>query len=309
MGNVVLIARPVWPVLRRLRPHIERAGYRVAEAASWSELLDERLDCAGLAGLLLGDYGDLREETAILRGFRDRAGAAGLPVLLVGGMSAITRSAELRAAGADVVVSADTPAESIAEQAAPLLRYGALYQSVEAANRELREQSLQDSLTGLPNRRFFDEDLARNVEIARRIGRPLSCVIADIDDFKRINDTMGHPAGDGVIRHFGAVMRNAKRMGDSVSRIGGDEFAWLLVDADPGSALQAVQRARRLVAESAFEDGGGSVRLTATFGVSSLVPGVDLSADDLVGNADRALYWGKQAGKNVVKFYPPRRAV
>lgn len=308
MANTVLIARPVWPVLRRLRPHLEREGYRVREAASWSELLENGLACLEIAGMFLGDYGNTSEETSILQRFRERAGALGVPAILVGGMNAITRSAQFRAAGADVVVSADTPPEEIAEQARPLLRYGSLYRSAEEANRELREQSLQDCLTGLPNRRFFTEDLTRNVEIARRIERPLSCVIIDIDDFKRINDTFGHPAGDGVIRQFGAVMRSAKRMSDSVSRIGGDEFAWLLVDADQGSALQAVSRARRLVAENAFEEGFSTVRVTATFGVSSLVPGVELSADELVGNADRALYWGKQCGKNVVKFYPPRKA-
>jgi diguanylate cyclase (GGDEF)-like protein len=222
-------------------------------------------------------------------------------------MNATIRSRQFRAAGADVVVPADTPPEAIVERVGPLLRYGSMYQSVSEANRELREQSLQDCLTGLPNRRHFSQDLARNVEMARRIGRPLSCVIVDIDDFKRINDTYGHPAGDGVIRRFGSVMNRVKRMCDSVARLGGDEFAWLLVDADPANALQAANRARRLVGESVFEEAPGPVRLTATFGVSSLVPGVEQSADELVGNADRSLYWGKECGKNVVKFYPPRK--
>jgi diguanylate cyclase (GGDEF)-like protein len=222
-------------------------------------------------------------------------------------VSAFSRQPLFRTAGVDVLLPADLSPEAIVEQAAPLLRYGSLYQTLAAANRELREQSLRDDLTGLPNRRHFSMDLKRNVEMARRIGRPLSCIIVDIDNFKRINDTYGHPAGDNVIRQFGSVINRAKRTSDSVARLGGDEFAWLLVDADPGRALQAAARAQRLVNDSTFEAEDDRFRVTATFGVSSIVPGAELSADDLVGNADRALYWGKESGKNIVRFYPPQR--
>jgi diguanylate cyclase (GGDEF)-like protein len=93
-----------------------------------------------------------------------------------------------------------------------------------------------------------------------------------------------------------------------VARLGGDEFAWLLVDADRSQALQAAARAQEIVRESVFDAEPEPVRLTATFGVSSVSPGVDLSVAYLVGNADRALYWGKESGKNVVRFYPAKRA-
>jgi diguanylate cyclase (GGDEF)-like protein len=166
---------------------------------------------------------------------------------------------------------------------------------------------MRDDLTGLPNRRHFAQDLARNVEMARRIGRSLSCIIVDIDDFKKINDDFGHLEGDSVIRQFGNVMQSAKRTYDTVARLGGDEFAWLLLDAAPDQALHAAERAHRLVNERLFEIAANPVRLTATFGVSSLEPGVEISAEDLVGNADRALYWGKESGKNLVRFYPPRK--
>jgi GGDEF domain-containing protein len=79
------------------------------------------------------------------------------------------------------------------------------------------------------------------------------------------------------------------------------------MDADPEQALHAAGRALRLVNESVFEVAGKPEKLTATFGVSSLLPGVELSADDLVGNADRALYWGKETGKNSIRFYPPKK--
>lgn len=265
------------------------------------------MSCPTLSGILLGEHGDTAGETEILHRFRDRPGARGVPVIMVGGLNALHRADRFRAAGVDVVLPADVPAEELLEQVAPLFRYGALYQEIANSNREYREQSLRDDLTGLPNRKHFSIDLARNVEMARRIGRSLSCILMDIDDFKAVNDTYGRKAGDSVIRQFGETISNAKRTYDTVARLGGDEFAWLLLDVDPPQALQAASRAQKIVLDSVFRVEPEPVRLTATFGVSSLVPGMDLRADDLVGNADRALYWGKESGKNVVRFYPPKK--
>ncbi len=308
MGNIVLIARSPWPVLRRASVLLAAAGYRIVDAPSWSRLLEGRLACPDLSGVLLGENGDTAGEIEILRRFRERTGALGVPVVMVGGLNAMFRADRFRAAGADVVLPADIPAEEFLEQVRPLLRYGALYQEIASSNREIREQSLRDELTGLPNRKHFSLDLARNVEMARRIGRSLSCILMDIDDFKAVNDTYGQKAGDDVIRQFGDIINNAKRTYDTVARLGGDEFAWLLLDADPPQALHAASRAQKLVLDSVFHVEPEPVRLTATFGVSSIVSGMELRADDLVGNADRALYWGKESGKNVVRFYPPKKA-
>ena len=307
-ADTVLIARPLWPLLRRIVPFLSAEGYRVEEASSWARLLESGLPCTSLAGVFLGEHGAANDETAVLRRFRERDGAAGVPVILVGGMNALLRASKFRAAGADLVIPADISPERLMEKAAPLLHYGALYQSLLDSNRILREQAMMDELTGLPNRRHFSVDVARHIEMARRIGRPLSCIIVDIDDFKKINDAYGHPAGDNVIRQFGTALVRAKRTYDSVARLGGDEFAWLLVDADPSQAIQAAGRAHGIVHESVFEAEPGPIRLTATFGVSSVYPGVDMSMEHLVGNADRALYWGKESGKDVVRIYPAKKA-
>jgi len=307
-ADTVLIARPLWPVLRRIVPFLSAEGYRVEEASSWARLLESGLSCTSLAGVFLGEHGAVNDETAVLRRFRERDGAAGVPVILVGGMNALLRASKFRAAGVDLLVSADTSPERLMEKAAPLLHYGSLYQSLLDRNRALRERAMLDELTGLPNRRHFSLDAARHIEMARRIGRPLSCIIVDIDDFRKINESYGQPAGDSVIRQFGAVLSGAKRTYDSVARLGGDEFAWLLVDANQPQALQAADRAHGIVKDRVFELNGSTLRLTATFGVSSVSPGMDLSVDYLVGNADRALYWGKESGKNVVRFYPAKKA-
>jgi diguanylate cyclase (GGDEF)-like protein len=114
--------------------------------------------------------------------------------------------------------------------------------------------------------------------------------------------------GDSVIRQFGGVLDRARRSYDSVARLGGDEFVWLLVDADAGQATAAAMRAQRMIAESVFNGAHEPVRVTATWGVASLIPGAEWTASSLVENADRALFWGKESGKNVVRCYPPGKA-
>ena len=284
---------------------LSAAGYAVEYAGSWGYLLAERLEPSLLAAVLLGEYGDTAEEEEILRRFRGRDGGVGVPVLVVGGQNAAQRARRFRAAGADLVIAADLPPGEILDLARPLLAYGELYRTVEAAVRELRDQAMVDGLTGLPNRRHFVLELTRTVEMARRIGRPLSCIVSDIDDLQGINESYGHAAGDDVIRQFGNLLARAKRSYDSVARLGGDEFAWLLVDAGPGQALQAARRAHRMVGEGEFDGARPPLRLTATFGVASIIPGEEWTAAALMENADRALYWGKESGKNVVRCYPP----
>jgi len=307
MAGSVLIARPLWPVLRQAATLFSRQGYRVEEAFTWSRLLDPQLAVPELSGIFLGEHGDAAAEMEAIRRFRERRGALGVPLILVGGMNAILRAERFRESGVDLILPADIEPDALMEQCRPLLRYGALCRSLSDANRTLREMTLRDELTGLPNRRHFSLDLARNVEMVRRIGRPLSCILVDIDDFKRVNDRYGHPEGDAVIRQFGMLLVEKRRTYDTVARLGGDEFAWLLVDAGPEQALQAASRARQAVLDRLFEASTDRLPLTATFGVASILPGAEISGDLLVGNADRALYWGKESGKNTVRFYPAER--
>ena len=304
----VLIARPLWPVLRRIAPLLAAEGYQVEEASSWSRLADVRLSSPALAGVFLGEHGAAAEEIAVLRRFRERVGALGVPVVVVGGMNALMRASGFRAAGADLVVAADVSPELLIGKATPLLHYGALYRSLQDANNALREKAMLDELTGLPDRRRFSMEAARHIEMARRIGRPLSCIIVDIDDFRMVNERFGREGGDIVLREFGSMLNRVRRVYDSVARLGGDEFAWLLVNTEPEQAVRAAERLHGILRENRFELAPEPVRLTATFGVSTASPGVDLSVDRLVGNADRALYWGKESGKDVVRFYQTKKA-
>jgi diguanylate cyclase (GGDEF)-like protein len=184
-----------------------------------------------------------------------------------------------------------------------------MYWNVVLAGRELSDLAMRDVLTGLPDRHSFSLDLDRCAETARRIGRPLSCIVTDIDDLRRVNETYGSEVGDGVIRQFGNVLARAKRSYDTVARLGGDEFVWLLLGVGRDEAMRAAERAQRLVSGSVFNGTHEPVRVTATFGVASLSPGGEWNARTLVENADRALYWGKESGKNRIRFYPPGKEV
>ena len=306
-GNI-LVARPLWPVLGRVGILLSRRGYPVETAGSWSSLLGEPGRRAGLAAVLLGEYGNIEEEEEILRRFRGAADP-GIPVLLIGGRSAVRRSHRLREAGADMVFAADLPEEEILDRAQPLLAYGEMYREAVVTGREFSDLAMRDGLTGMPDRRRFTLDLDRCAETARRIGRPLSCIVTDIDDLRRVNETYGSGVGDSVIRQFGGVLTRVKRSYDTVARLGGDQFVWLLLGVGRDEALRAAERAQRQISASVFNGTHAPVRVTATFGVASLIPGGEWDAQTLVENADRALYWGKESGKNMVRFYPPGKEV
>ncbi len=302
--GTVLVARPLWRSLRRVGDLLSGRGYTVRTAATWSDLLDDPGRGEGFAAVLLGEYGAVAEEEDILRRFR-AGGAAGVPVFLVGGQNAIRQAPRFREAGADMVFAADLPEEEILERAQPLLAYGEIYRKAVLAGRELSDRAMLDGLTGLPDRRRFSLDLDRCADTARRIGRPLSCIVTDIDDLRSVNEAHGAGVGDSVIRQFGDVLTRAKRSYDTVARLGGDQFVWLLLGAGRDDALRVAGRAQRLVSGFVFNGTHPPVHVTATFGVASLLPGGEWNPQVLVENADRALYWGKESGKNMVRFYPP----
>lgn len=283
---------------------LSRRGYTVETASTWRALLEGPGTGEDLAAVLLGEYGSVAEEEGILRRFRN-GGRSGIPVLLIGGQIAVRRTRRFREAGADMVFAADLSEEEILDRAQPLLAYGEMYRKAVLAGREFSDLAMRDGLTGLPDRRSFSLDLERSAETARRIGRPLSCIVTDIDDLRRVNEAYGPVVGDSVIRQFGGVLSRAKRSYDTVARLGGDEFVWLLLGVGGDEAVRAAGRAHRLVSGSVFNGVHEPVRVTATFGVASLSPGGEWNPQSLVENADRALYWGKESGKNVVRFYPP----
>ncbi|MFW5910040.1 MAG: GGDEF domain-containing protein, partial [Thiohalospira sp.] len=143
--------------------------------------------------------------------------------------------------------------------------------------------------------------VAARREIARceRSGRPLAFILADIDDFKAVNDRLGHDVGDGAIRHVSAAIAAAVRSSDIVSRWGGEEFLVALPESTLSDARSVAERIRRDVAARPVETATASVRVTMTLGVAAYMPGQSL--EQCLARADDALYSGKRTGKNVVQ--------
>jgi diguanylate cyclase (GGDEF)-like protein len=167
--------------------------------------------------------------------------------------------------------------------------------------RDARSSGMDD-LTNLPNRRAFTETAAAELVRSRRSGRPLAVALVDLDDFKRINDTFGHPTGDRILRDVAEVLREHVREIDLASRLGGEEFAVLLPETDLAGAREATQRLVTALAEAEFGDGRiGPHGITASAGVAAAA---DLEIEVLLASADRALYRAKKQGKNQVQVEP-----
>ena len=162
---------------------------------------------------------------------------------------------------------------------------------------EVRRQATTDELTGLVNRRRFMEALEAEVERARLFETPFAVVLADLDDFKRINDGHGHHAGDLALRSFGRLLAEHIRDFDVAGRLGGEEFAVLLPQTNVTEAMAVAGRIRDALATTSIDVGDDStVRLTASFGVADSGPSG--STDELLRRADDALYSAKRAGKD-----------
>ena len=169
-------------------------------------------------------------------------------------------------------------------------------------HRRVKEQAVTDELTGIANRRRFFDVLGREFERAQRFDQPLSLIMLDIDDFKRINDRpeLGHLAGDAVLRAVAATIQGMIREIDLAARYGGEEFAVLLPQTDLEGALNLAERLRMAIEERPIEFGGELIgEVTASFGVAS-GPSLDMAQLDLIAAADTALYQSKRGGKNQV---------
>jgi diguanylate cyclase (GGDEF)-like protein len=176
-----------------------------------------------------------------------------------------------------------------------------------AANvQRLRRQGLTDTLTAINNRRFFDQRLQEEMELAQRSSAPLSCMLLDVDFFKKVNDSHGHQVGDQVLREVAALVRAQLRGSDVLSRYGGEEFAALLSQTPVETAEEVAERVRSGIEQHAFQlPDGETFRVTISIGVATYAPaaGTGAAVPDgalLVGQADRCLYQAKAAGRNAV---------
>jgi diguanylate cyclase (GGDEF)-like protein len=171
-----------------------------------------------------------------------------------------------------------------------------------SAREALREQATKDSLTHLWNRSSIFEILCRELSRGQREGSPVGVVMVDLDHFKNINDNYGHFAGDAVLCEAARRMQNGIRQYDSIGRYGGEEFLILLSGCDEETSLSQAERLRKILAQVQMSIQETPVSVSASFGVTTALPGQPWTPEDLIHKADEALYLAKRLGRNRVEF-------
>ncbi len=232
-----------------------------------------------------------------------------LPVIIQSSKSDIESKVEgLRIGAHDFIVKPFAEQEIVA-RCATMLRIKHLQEGLREAQKKLEEQSVTDGLTGLKNRRFFDERLHEEFRRAQRYGDTLSLIMIDLDHFKNVNDRHGHPAGDVVLREAAMLIRASIRDPDICARYGGEEFAVILPKTHMSGALAVAERIWREMGTKEYAVAANGVpepkkvHVTASIGIA-FYPSKDISSGELLLRfADQALYNAKRGGRNSICLY------
>jgi diguanylate cyclase (GGDEF)-like protein len=243
-------------------------------------------------------HGEL--ESMISRAHAAR-GRSHLPVLAF----APTAEARVRAlsAGADDALSLEVGGEELALKVVGHLAVRLKLAGLLSENARLEVLSATDALTGLFNRRHFDDRLRDEFRRAQRYDDPLTLIVLDIDHFKRVNDAHGHAAGDAVLRAVAEALKVSVRETDLIARTGGEEFAVILPRTQLNGAITVAERVWKDVGD--LKVAGIADRVTASFGVSAFPNRTVTSPESLVRSADEALYRAKREGRNKIALYRP----
>ena len=246
----------------------------------------------------------LTDSLELIRRIRARPTQRASYILYVAELDeSVEREAGL-AAGADDCIGRRVSEREFEARVAAAKRIAELEAVLRITLAENRKLSATDDLTKVASRRFFGKHFPREVERAARYGRPLSLILCDIDNFKKINDTLGHAAGDDILRQFGPRLQRQLRKGvDWVARIGGEEFAIVMPETAYEAAVAVARKLRAAVSGATFKASSKSLQVTASFGLCGMdrVPlGEPRLAERVLKIADAALYRSKNDGRNRV---------
>jgi diguanylate cyclase (GGDEF)-like protein len=321
-GKLVLIADDDHGIVSRIRDHLSAQKYRFIEAFDGAQVLtalrEHRPDLL-LMDVEMPGLGGV-EVCRIVKANQSETGFGFLPVILMTARSGKGAKVEGLELGADDYLIKPFDLLELSARVKSMLRLKGLQDTLveknhqlDKANRELdqkRQELLElsrtDGLTGLTNRRHFEERLVAEFTRSNRYRSPLSCLLLDIDHFKKVNDSWGHPFGDLVLKEVAMVARKVLRDVDTLARYGGEELVALLPETSPEEALRAAERVREGIEAlrlpfSAPGKPTVDVRCTASIGVATYpAPGID-AQDALVHAADECLYAAKQNGRNQVQ--------
>ncbi len=281
-------------IVRLLSKWLDREGYRVVPAEDGRQAL-ELID-ADCPDFLITDW-EMPQMTGLE--LCEEVRKRDLPHYVYILFLSVRSAADEKVAGLEV--GADDFLTKPVRQDELLARMRSASRVLEL-ERRLSQMACTDPLTGLQTRRTFYELLVREWERAKRSRQPLSCVMIDIDFFKRINDVHGHPAGDAVLKVIANLMRSECRAGDSICRYGGEEFCILLPETNETGAVLWSDRIRKRLGSLVVSVGDKGLRVTASFGAAQKYDDTQ-TPEELIDQADQALLCAKQSGRDrVVRF-------
>ncbi|MEM6290404.1 MAG: diguanylate cyclase [Myxococcota bacterium] len=280
---------------------VEDCGHRVSACHTWTEAL--RAFGRGDVDLVLMDaVMPTVDGFKLTRILRSRASTY-VPIVFLTGLDDANARANGIDAGADDFLSKPIDALELRVRMTAMLRIRSLTKALEEKTRTLSRIASMDALTGIGNRRSFDERIHSELKQAAGTGGPLAVLLLDIDHFKAVNDTFGHQVGDDLLRAFGRLLAESTRACDLPYRYGGEEFAILCPNSTAAAACHLAERVR-----SAFElrskDASAAGSRTCSIGVAGTdVTGHHSAPDELIAAADGALYRAKDSGRNCVCVY------
>ncbi|MCX5649550.1 MAG: sensor domain-containing diguanylate cyclase, partial [Planctomycetota bacterium] len=203
----------------------------------------------------------------------------------------------------------DAMLDGLSSAVALVAQQAAAEEALQQANVRLEELATTDALTGLANRRRFMEALEAEFRRSRRYGTRLALAMVDVDRFKSFNDAHGHAFGDRVIVEVAKRLASEARQTDVVARLGGDEFVMLMPETSADEAVRAAERIRKAVSKDPISDGERSVPATVSVGIATVADGKAGTPENLLKQADDAMYAAKEAGRNRVCLAPSEKAV
>jgi len=278
-------------------------GYEIEEAGTGQAALDEvhrRPPDLVLLDVMLPDIDGFE----VSRRVKGDASLPFIPIILVTARDSTEDKVLGFEAGADDYLTKPINFSELEARVRSMLRIKRLQDQLEEKNRELQRLSISDGLTGLFNHRHIHGLLRDEFERSGRTGAPLTVAMFDLDHFKAVNDTWGHPAGDRVLAQIADILRRAARDVDRLGRYGGEEFMAILpaTDTDGGSIF--VERVRTRVEQTVFDiEAAEPIRMTVSAGIATYPDERIRSVEALIREADGALYAAKAAGRNrTVRF-------
>jgi two-component system cell cycle response regulator len=226
-----------------------------------------------------------------------------IPIIMVTSKAEIVDKVKGLELGAADYVQKPFDHDELQARVATQVKMKVLWDELQEKNKLLEELVKKDGLTNLYNHRYFHDRIVEEFNRCKRYGLSVSCVLMDIDFFKKINDTYGHQAGDEILKKLAEKILSNIRDVDIAARYGGEEFALILPHTTIENAANFSERLRRCVDETDFQFNGISIKVTVSLGVASLPENKPATHTDIIRFADEALYAAKTAGRNRVELY------